>query len=442
MPPVPERHTAIYKRLYFQVFLGIALGAGLGWLRPDLGVAMKPFGDGFIKLIRMVIAPIIFGTVVVGIAKMGQMKAVGRIGVKALAYFEIVSTIALVIGLIVVNLADPGAGVNANAAALDPRAVTTYASNASHLTIVDFLINVIPTTVVDAFARGEILQVLLFSVMFGLALLHLGEKGRSLVAVIDQFTHGMFGVVGMIMWVASIGSFGAIAFTVGQFGPGTLVSIGKLLAAVVAACLLFVAIVLAPIALWAGFNLWQLLKYIKEEILIVAGTSSTETVLPRLMAKLEHLGCAKPVVGLVLPMGYSFNLDGTSIYMSMSAIFIAQATNTHLTVAQQLGILGVLLLTSKGAAGVAGAGFVTLAATLSAIPALPVAGLGLLLGIDPFMSRVRSFTNLVGNSVGTIAIARWEGALDARRLNRVLSGETVAEADRPEDVLVSAGVEL
>jgi aerobic C4-dicarboxylate transport protein len=337
--------------------------------------------------------------------------------------------------VVVVNVADPGAGVNANAAALDPRAVATYATTASHLSTVDFLMNVIPTTVVDAFARGEILQVLLFSIMFGLALLHMGESGHFLVRVIDQFTHAMFGVVGMIMWVASVGSFGAIAFTVGQFGLGTLLSIGKLLAAVVAACLLFVSVVLTAIAIWVGFNLWKLLKYIKEEILIVAGTSSTETVLPRLMAKLEHLGCAKPVVGLVLPMGYSFNLDGTSIYMAMSAIFIAQATNTHLTPAQQIGILGVLLLTSKGAAGVAGAGFVTLAATLSAIPVLPVAGLGLLLGIDPFMSRARSFTNLIGNTVGTIAIARWEGALDARRLNQVLNGETVAEADEPEGLL-------
>jgi aerobic C4-dicarboxylate transport protein len=435
VPNVSERQTPLYKRLYFQVLLGIVLGSLLGWLRPGLAVAMKPFGDGFIKLIRMVIAPIIFGTVVVGVAKMGQMKAVGRIGVKALAYFEVVSTVALIIGVIVVNVADPGAGVNANAAALDPKAVATYATTASHLSTVDFLMNVIPTTVVDAFARGEILQVLLFSIMFGLALLHMGESGHFLVRVIDQFTHAMFGVVGMIMWVASVGSFGAIAFTVGQFGIGTLLSIGKLLAAVVAACLLFVSVVLTAIGAWAGFNLWKLLKYIKEEILIVAGTSSTETVLPRLMAKLEHLGCAKPVVGLVLPMGYSFNLDGTSIYMAMSAIFIAQATNTHLTPTQQIGILGVLLLTSKGAAGVAGAGFVTLAATLSAIPVLPVAGLGLLLGIDPFMSRARSFTNLIGNTVGTIAIARWEGALDARRLNQVLNGETVAEADEPEELL-------
>jgi aerobic C4-dicarboxylate transport protein len=437
VPHALHPHLPVYRRLYFQVLLGILLGIVLGWVRPDLGVAMKPLGDAFIKLIRMVIAPIIFATVVVGIAKMGDMKEVGRIGVKALLYFEAVSTLALVIGLVVVNLARPGAGVNADVSALDPKAVASYASSAQHLTAVDFLMNIIPNTVVDAFARGEILQVLLFSILFGLALLHMGEKGRPFVAFIDQFAHGMFGVVGMIMWVAAIGSFGAIAFTVGQFGVGSLVSMGKLLADVVATCLLFIAIVLSGISAWAGFNLWKLLKYIKEEILIVAGTSSSETVLPRLMVKLEHVGCAKPVVGLVIPTGYSFNLDGTSIYMTMAAIFIAQATNTHLTLAQQFGILGVLLLTSKGAAAVTGGGFVTLAATLSAIPVLPVAGLGLLLGIDPFMSRARSFTNLVGNAVGTIVIARWEGALDSRRMTRVLNGETIQEADSPEEALAS-----
>jgi len=431
------RHTPLYKRLYVQVLVGIFLGVLVGWLQPKWGIAVKPLGDGFIKLIRMVIAPIIFGTVVVGIAKMGDMKAVGRIGIKALAYFEVVSTIALAIGLVMVNVSRPGAGINADPATLDPRAVANFTTNASHLSTVDFLLNIIPTTVVDAFAKGEILQVLLFSVLFGMALLHLGEKGRFLVGVIDQFTYGMFGVVGMIMWVAAIGSFGAIAFTIGQFGIGTILSIGKLLLDVIATCLLFIAVVLGAISAWCGFNLWKLLKYIKEEILIVAGTSSSETVLPRVMAKLEHLGCAKSVVALVVPTGYSFNLDGTSIYMAMAVIFIAQATNTSLGLGQQLGILGVLLLTSKGSAAVAGGGFVTLAATLSTIPVLPVAGLGLLLGIDPFMSRARSFTNLVGNTVGAIAVAKWEGALDIRRLNRVLNGETEAEADQPEDVLVS-----
>jgi aerobic C4-dicarboxylate transport protein len=398
---------------------------------------MKPLGDGFIKLIRMVIAPIIFGTIVVGIAKMGNMKEVGRVGIKALVFFEVVSTLALIIGLVVVDVALPGAGINADAKTLDASKIATYTAGASHLTVVEFLMNIIPNTVVDAFAKGDILQVLCFSLMFGMALLHLGEKSRAFVHMVDEFTHGMFGVVSIIMWTAAIGSFGAIAFTIGQFGIGTLVSLGKLLADVVLTCVLFVVVILGLISAWAGVNLWKFLKYIKEEILIVAGTSSSETVLPRLMATLEHLGCAKSVVGLVIPTGYSFNLDGTSIYMTMAAIFIAQATNTHLTLGQQLGILAVLLLTYKGAAAVTGGGFVTLAATLSAIPVLPVAGLALLLGIDPFMSRARSFTNLVGNAVGTLVVAKWEGALDLRRMNRILNGETEEEADEPEKVLIA-----
>ena len=426
----------LYTRLYFQVLVGIAAGVLLGWLWPGAGVAMKPLGDGFIKLIRMVIAPIIFGTVVVGIAKMGDMKQVGRVGVKTLVYFEVVSTFALVLGLIVVNLTHPGAGVNADPSKLDPKAVAMYTAGAAHLTTTEFLMNVVPSTIVDAFAKGEILQILLFSVLFGLALLHLGEKSKLFVRMIDEFTHAMFGVVSLIMWAAALGSFGAMAYVIGQFGIGTLYSLGKLLLDVVVTCLFFVFVVLAGISAWAGVNMWKLLQYVKEEIFIVAGTSSSETVLPRLMAKLEHLGCAKHVVGLVVPTGYSFNLDGTSIYMTMAAIFIAQATNTDLSMSQQLGILAVLLLTSKGAAAVTGGGFVTLAATLSTIPVLPVAGLGLLLGIDPFMSRARSFTNLVGNVVGTVVIAKWEGALDVARMNRVLSGETIDEADEPELVLV------
>jgi aerobic C4-dicarboxylate transport protein len=436
MPADSVSPTPIYKRLYFQVLVGITLGIVLGIVDPHLGKAMKPLGDGFIKLIRMVITPIIFGTVVVGIAKMGDMKAVGRIGAKALIYFEIVSSIALVIGLVLVNVLKPGQGLNADAATLDPTAVAAYANTAAHLSIVDFLLNIIPSTVVDAFARGEILQVLMFSILFGLALLHLGDKGKALVHTIDEFTNTMFGVVAIIMWVASIGSFGAIAFTVSQFGVGSLLSLGKLLLDVVVGCAVFLVLVLNAVSLWAGVSLWKVIRYINEEMLIVLGTSSSETVLPRLMAKLEHLGCSRPVVGLVVPTGYSFNLDGTSIYMSMAAIFIAQATNTHLSIAQQIGILAVLLLTSKGAAAVTGAGFVTLAATLSAIPVLPVAGLGLLLGIDPFMSRARSFTNLVGNTVGALVIARAEGALDVERMNRVLNGELVYDERQADGLLV------
>ena len=425
----------LYTHLYFQVLTGIAIGVLLGHFRPDTGVAMRPFGDGFIRLIRMIIAPIIFGTVVVGIAKMGDMKKVGRIGVRALIYFEIVSTLALIIGLVVVNVYEPGVGINADPATLDTKAVSAYTSGAAQLTTVQFLMNIIPSTVVDAFARGEILQVLFFSLLFGLALLHFGEKGRGLVGIIDEFTHALFGVVGMIMRVAPIGAFGAMAFTIGEYGIDTLFSLGKLMAGFYLTCLLFIIVVLGSIAAWAGFSLFKFIGYIKEELLIVLGTSSSETVLPRMMVKLENLGCAKSVVGLVIPTGYSFNLDGTSIYMTMAAIFIAQATNTELTLSQQLGVLAVLLLTSKGSAAVTGAGFITLAATLSTVPTIPVAGLALIIGIDRFMSEARALTNLIGNGVGTVVIAKWDGALDTRRMNRILDGKA-PDDEEPERILV------
>ena len=427
----------LYAHLYFQVLAGIALGIILGYLWPARGAAMRPLGDGFIRLIRMIIAPIIFSTVVVGIAKMGDMKNVGRIGIRALLYFEGVSTLALIIGLVVVNVLRPGAGINADPGTLDATAVATFTSSAQHLSTVDFLLNIIPSTVVDAFAKGEILQVLFFSVLFGLALLHLGAAGQTLVRVIDDLSHALFGVVGLIMRAAPIGAFGAMSFTIGQYGIGTLFSLGKLMAAFYATCLLFIIVVLGGIAAWTGFSLFKFIRYIKEEILIVLGTSSSESVLPRMMAKLEHLGCAKSVVGLVIPTGYSFNLDGTSIYMTMAAIFIAQATNTQLTLGQQLGILAVLLLTSKGAAAVTGGGFVTLAATLSAIPTIPVAGLALIIGVDRFMSEARAITNLIGNGVGTVVIADWDKALNKRRLKRILNGETAEEADEPEEVLIA-----
>jgi aerobic C4-dicarboxylate transport protein len=427
----------LYTHLYFQVLTGIAIGVVLGHFWPGTGAAMRPLGDGFIKLIRMVIAPIIFSTVVVGIAKMGDMRNVGRIGIRALVYFEAVSTLALVIGLVVINLLKPGAGINADPTTLDARAVASYTSSAQALSTVDFLLNIIPTTVVDAFAKGEILQVLFFSVLFGLALLHAGERGRPLVELIEELSHALFGVVAIIMRVAPIGAFGAMAFTIGQYGIGALFSLGKLMACFYATCLLFIIVVLGSIARWTGFSLFKFIRYIKEEILVALGTSSSEPVLPRMMAKLEHLGCSKSVVGLVIPTGYSFNLDGTSIYMTMAAIFIAQATNTALTLTQQLGILAVLLLTSKGAAAVTGGGFVTLAATLSAIHTIPVTGLALIVGIDRFMSEARTITNLIGNGVGTIVIAKWDGALNTPRMLRVLNGETDDEADRPEEVLLS-----
>ena len=429
--------TPIYGHLYFQVLVGIVLGVLVGYLWPATGAALRPLGDGFIKLIRMMIAPIIFTTVIVGIAKMGDMKSVGRIGVRALVYFEIVSTLALVIGLVIINVLQPGVGVNADPKTLDAKAVAAYPSNAQHLRTIDFLLNIIPTTIVDAFAKGDILQVLLFSILFGLALLRLGPKAKSLVVFFEDCSHVLFSVVGIIMRVAPIGAFGAMAFTIGQYGIGTLFSLGKLMACFYATCALFIIVVLGGIAAWTGFSLFKFIRYIREEILIALGTSSSEPVLPRMMAKLEHLGCSKSLVGLVIPTGYSFNLDGTSIYMTMAAIFIAQATNTHLSISQQIGILGVLLLTSKGAAAVPGGGFVTLAATLSAIPTIPVAGLALIVGIDRFMSECRTITNLIGNGVGTVAVAAWDGALDRKRMMRVLDGETPEEADHPEDVLVA-----
>ena len=421
------RARAIWKSLYVQVLFGIACGAILGYFWPAAGAAMRPLGDGFIKLIRMLIAPIVFCTVVVGIAQMSALKELGRIGLRALIYFETVSTLALVIGMIVVSVVEPGAGVNADRVPLDASTVSSYTAAAKSLSATDFVLNIIPTTVVDAFAKGEILQVLLLSVLFGLALLHLGSRVRPLVGLLDQASRALFYVVGMIMRLAPIGAFGATAFTIGRYGLGTLAALGKLMFSVYATCALFVFIVLGVVTRMAGFSIWKLLKYIREEILIVLGTSSSESVLPRVMDKLEHLGCAKSVVGLVVPTGYSFNLDGTSIYMTMGAIFVAQATNARLSLAEELGILAILLIASKGAAAVTGSGFVTLAATLAAFPRIPVAGLALLVGVDRFMSEARAITNLIGNTVATIAIARWDGALDVDRAGRVLDGERVPE---------------
>ncbi|MGE3510735.1 MAG: dicarboxylate/amino acid:cation symporter [Vicinamibacterales bacterium] len=424
-----------YTNLYVQVLIAIAVGVVFGFVSPDRAAAMKPLGDGFIKLVKMLIAPIVFTTVVVGIAHMGDMKHVGRIGLRALVYFEVVSTVALVIGLVVVSIVEPGRGVGFDPAQVDPSAVSSYASASQHLSTVDFLLNVIPDTVVGAFARGEVLQVLLFAVLFGLALLQLGPRAQPLVQLIQSASDGLFAVVGMVMRLAPLGAFGAMAFTVGRYGVASLVSLGKLMAAVYVTCALFVFVVLGGIAAAAGFSLFKFLRYIGEEILIVLGTSSSESALPRLMAKLEHLGCAKPVVGLVVPTGYSFNLDGTSIYMTMAAVFVAQASDVHLTLSQQLGILAVLLLTSKGAAAVTGSGFVTLAATLTAFPAIPVAGLTLLLGVDRFMSEARAITNLIGNAVATMVVARWDGALNLSRARAILDGR---EPHEPPEMAASA----
>ncbi|MBE3072219.1 MAG: dicarboxylate/amino acid:cation symporter [Acidobacteria bacterium] len=424
-----------YKNLYFQVLTGITAGVVLAVVAPERAAAMKPLGDGFIKLIKMLIGPIIFATVVVGIARMGSLREVGRIGVRALIYFEAVSTLALFIGLVVVNVLQPGSGLGIDPASLDPKAVAAYATAAQAQTTVDFMLGVIPNTVVDAFAKGDILQVLLFSVLFGTALLPLGDRVAPLVDLIDQVSQTLFRIVGMIMRLAPVGAFGAMAFTVGRYGLGTLLSLGKLMAGVYVTCILFIFVVLGLIARLTGFSLLKFLRYIGEEILIVLGTSSSESVLPKIMVKLERLGCSKPVVGLVVPTGYSFNLDGTSIYMTMAAIFVAQATGVHLSLGQQLSILAILLLTSKGAAAVTGGGFITLAATLSAIPTIPVAGLALLLGVDRFMSEARAITNLIGNAVATMVVARWDGALDLGRARRILNRETEPDI---EDTLLAA----
>jgi aerobic C4-dicarboxylate transport protein len=425
----------IYQHLYFQVLTAIAMGVLLGHFYPDTAEAMKPLGDGFIKLIKMIIAPIIFCTVVTGIAGMEDMKKVGRVGVKALLYFEIVSTLALAIGVLVVSVIQPGAGMNADVSKLDTRALETFTAKAQSHGTVDFLINIIPNTVVEAFAKGDILQVLFFSILFGFALSMLGPRGKVVFNLIDEVAHVLFGVVGIIMKAAPIGAFGAMAFTIGKFGLGSLSKLGMLMGSFYLTCLLFIFIVLGAIAKLCGFSIFKFIKYIKEELLIVLGTSSSESVLPRMMAKLENLGCSKSVVGLVIPTGYSFNLDGTSIYLTMAAVFVAQATNTRLTLVQTLTILGVLLLSSKGAAGVTGSGFITLAATFAAVPTIPVAGLALILGVDRFMSEARALTNLIGNGVATMVVSRWERELDKDRMWRVLNKENEAEAEEPEAIL-------
>ncbi|GFO69975.1 C4-dicarboxylate transport protein 2 [Geomonas limicola] len=421
-----------YQHLYVQVLTAIAIGIALGYYSPQTGVAMKPFGDGFIKLIKMIITPVIFCTVVTGIAGMDDMKKVGRVGAKALFYFEVVSTLALAIGLAVITFLQPGVGFNADVTKIDTKALTAITTQAKSTNTVDFLMNIIPSSVVDAFAKGDILQVLLFALMFGFALSAMGEKGKPVYRFIDKTSHAFFGVVGIIMKAAPLGAFGAMAFTIGKFGVGSLSKLGAFMGCFYLTCLLFVFVVLGIIAKLAGFNIFKFIAYIKEELLIVLGTSSSESALPRMMAKLENLGCTKSVVGLVIPTGYSFNLDGTSIYLTMAAVFVAQATNTPLTMTQTLTILAILMLTSKGAAGVTGSGFVTLAATFAAIPSIPVAGLALILGIDRFMSEARALTNLVGNGVATVVVSRWENELDTHRMNAVLSNQAVASLDEPE----------
>ncbi|MGZ5883693.1 MAG: dicarboxylate/amino acid:cation symporter [Burkholderiaceae bacterium] len=417
------RNQPIYKSLYVQVLTAIVIGILIGHFYPETGAAMKPLGDGFIKLIKMIIAPIIFCTVVIGIAGMDDMKKVGKTGGLALLYFEVVSSVALIVGLLLVNLLQPGAGMNVDAASLDTKGIAAYTGPGKLQSTTEFLLNIIPNSVVDAFAKGDILQVLLFAVLFGFALHKFGGRGTLVFDLVEKTSHVLFAIVGIIMKVAPIGAFGAMAFTIGKYGVGSLLSLGKLMGTFYLTCLVFIFVVLGLIARFNGFSIWKFVKYIKEELFIVLGTSSSESVLPRMMLKMENLGAEKSVVGLVIPTGYSFNLDGTSIYLTMAAVFIAQATNTPMTLTQQLTLLMVLLLTSKGAAGVTGSGFIVLAATLSAVGGVPVAGLALILGIDRFMSEARALTNLVGNGVATIVIAKWTGELDADKMHKELNND-------------------
>ena len=407
--------------LYVQILIAISLGILLGHFYPETAATMKPLGDGFIKLIKMIIAPIIFCTVVTGIAGMQELDKVGRVGVKALLYFEVVSTLALFIGLIVVHIAQPGVGMNIDVSNLDTKNLSTYTDAAKIHGTIDFLLNIIPISAFDAFAKGDILQVLLFSLLFGFSLAAMKETGVQVLHVIEKVSQVLFGIIETIMKLAPIGAFGAMAFTIGNYGIASLAPLAKLMACFYLTCLLFIFIVLGLIARLVGFSIVKFIIYIKDELLIVLGTSSSESVLPRMIVKLEKLGCSKSVVGLIIPTGYSFNLDGTSIYLTMAAIFIAQATNTPLTMIQEVTILGVLLLTSKGAAGVTGSGFITLAATLSTVPTIPIAGLALILGIDRFMSEARALTNLIGNGVATVVAAKWEHELDLKQMEAELN---------------------
>ena len=413
----------MFRSLYFQVLVAISIGIAFGALAPEQAAAMKPFGDGFIKLIKMIIAPIIFCTVVVGIAGTADMKKVGRTGGLALLYFEIVSTVALLIGLLIVNVVQPGAGMNVDPKTLNAGSIAAYTGPGKMASTTDFILNVIPTSFFDAFAKGEILQVLLLAILFGVALQRLGSHKNEVFTFIERTSEILFAIVKMITALAPIGAFGAMAFTVGTYGLKSLLSLAQLMATFYLTCVVFIVVVLGAIAQFHGFNIFRFLRYIKEEILIVLGTSSSEAALPRMILKLESLGAGKSTVGLVIPTGYSFNLDGTSIYLTMAAVFIAQATNTPMTLTQQITLLAVLLLTSKGAAGVTGSGFIVLAATLSAVGNVPVAGLALILGIDRFMSEARAITNVIGNGVAAVVVAKWTGDLDEKVLHdRLISG--------------------
>jgi aerobic C4-dicarboxylate transport protein len=425
-------HKPWYKILYVQVLIAIGLGILIGNFFPDLGKSLKPLGDGFIALIKMMIAPVIFCTVVHGISSMGDLKRVGRVGLKSLIYFETVSTVALAIGLLVGEVLQPGRGFNIDPASIDPKSVATYVTQAKEQGIISHLLAIIPDSYFGALARGDLLQVLLVSILSGFAIAFLGKTGEPIARAVDQAAKMFFGIIRMIVRLAPLGAFGAMAFTVGAYGLGALWNLIALIATFYLTSILFVLIVLGAIARLSGFSIIRFIAYIKDELLIVLGTSSSETVLPHMIQKMERLGASKSVVGLVIPTGYSFNLDGTNIYMTLSTLFLAQATNTPLTIGQELGILAIAMITSKGASGVTGAGFVTLAATLAIVPDIPIQSLAILLGIDKFMSECRALTNLVGNGVATIVISRWEGELDIERLNKVMA-HPVALGEEFED---------
>ncbi|MFW8743395.1 dicarboxylate/amino acid:cation symporter [Mesorhizobium japonicum] len=418
----PAPRKAFYAQLYIQVLTAIALGIAVGYVYPDVGESLKPLGDAFIKLVKMIIAPVIFLTVTTGIAGMNDLKKVGRVAGKAMIYFLTFSSLALIVGLIVGNVVQPGAGLNIDPASLDSQAVKDYAAKVHDQSVTGFVMNIIPSTIVSAFADGDILQVLFFSVLFGIALAMVGEKGKPVLSLLQALLAPVFKLVGILMRAAPVGAFGAMAFTIGKFGIGSVANLAMLVATFYFTAFLFVFGVLGAVCRYNGFSIFSLVRYIKEELLLVLATSSSEAALPSLMEKMEKAGAKRSIVGLVIPTGYSFNLDGTNIYMTLAALFLAQATNTHLSVNDQILLLLVAMLSSKGAAGITGAGFITLAATLSVIPSVPVAGMALILGVDRFMSECRALTNVVGNAVASLVVARWEGELDESRMKSAFRG--------------------
>ena len=428
-PPSPPKKQKFYQSLYVQVILAIIIGILLGYFFPDFGASLKPLGEAFIKLVKMIIAPVIFLTVVTGIAGMNDMKSVGRVAGKAMLYFITFSTLALIVGLVVANIIEPGAGLNIDPATLKSEKVSEYVSKAKDSSLIGFFMNIIPTTILSPLTEGNILQVLFVSVLFGVALASVGERGKPITDLLQVAAAPMFKVVSILMKVAPLGALGAMAFTIGKYGLSSISNLMMLILTFYITSLLFILIILGAVARYNGFSIVKMIRYIKDELWLVLGTSSSEAALPNLMQKMQAAGCEKSVVGLVVPTGYSFNLDGTNIYMTMAALFIAQATNTDLTLGQQITLLLVAMLSSKGAAGVTGAGFITLAATLSVVPSLPVEGMALILGIDRFMSECRALTNIIGNACATIVVARWENALDKEKLDLAMSGKLVVKKE-------------